>query len=138
MYCTLDRSHGCFPHGPNPASERGASSCLSDKKHFKTMGRKSFAMMPDPSAGTQKTLTTSSNLSASTQKSFATTFHHSASGCKSSLMTFCPVPSAVFSFINPLTGSTSGEKRRNVTNCPIVGRFIWFTTFSDPLASRQR
>ena len=56
------------------------SSCLPDKKHFKTIEQKSFAMTPGPSVSTKKTFTTFSNPSASTQISFATTFHPSARG----------------------------------------------------------
>ena len=51
---STSKSAWLFSTWHEPCQRRDVSSCLPDKKHFKTIGRKSFAMTPDPSASTQK------------------------------------------------------------------------------------
>ena len=51
---STSKSAWLFSTWHEPCQRRDVSSCLPDKKHFKAMGRKSFAMTPDPSASTQK------------------------------------------------------------------------------------
>ena len=53
-------------------------------------------------------------------------------------MTFCPIFSVFFCLTSNPAPSTSGEKRRNMTNCPHFGLLKWFTTFFDPSASTRK